>query len=109
MGEQLNVPELRQIAKTLIDDAFEHGRFALSPPNVPSQIWKEISLEVANDAGVRAEVRVDPKTDQALTRLNRGFARGLTPFSEEAQAWSANIPGWRQDPRVWHDTQGRGC
>lgn len=104
-----NVPTVRKQASVLINQHFDRGEFALSPPNIPSQVWNEVAKNIAREANVSIETRVDRKTDQSMVRLNRGFPRGIAPFSPEGKVWANNHPGWRADQRLWVNTMHLGC
>jgi len=103
------LPISKAAAKVAIERSLERGEFALSPPNVPSSLWREAGREVAREADVSLEFRVDRKTDKCILRLNRGFPGDLHPYSPEAKDWAKNQPGWRADQRVWHDTSHVRC
>lgn len=107
--DHANIPAIRREAAMLINAHFDRGEFALSPPNIPSQIWAETARRIGRDEDVCVETRVDRKTDQAMVRMNRGFPRGIKPFSPEGKDWASEHPGWRADQRVWVDTMHLGC
>lgn len=104
------LPISKAAAVRLVRDDFEHGRFSMSPPNVPAVLWREAGRQVAHEAHVELEVRTDRHTGNVLMRANHGLPLNVARWSDEHREWIRNHPGWLVDQRCWMDTMpGRGC
>lgn len=104
------LPISKAAAVRLVRDDFEHGRFSMSPPNVPGVLWREAAREITREAGVDLEIRTDRHNGQVLMRANHGLPLNIQRWSDEDRSWRVNHPGWVADQHAWLETSPtRGC
>lgn len=104
------LPISKAAAVRLVEDDFQHGRFSLSPPNVPGSLWRDAGYQVAREAHVDLEVRTDRHTGQVMMRANHGLPLNISRWSDDDREWRRNHPEWVTEQKLWLDTMGgRGC